>query len=116
VDWKKRNNFASVSKLKFEMGFELKILEAKLLLNLRQIYFGSNWFGKIMVNSPKFLFALTFQNVNLDWHGCMAKLPVPIQASLDLVWKKKEKWFWIWVQLKPSSLALDFQQLQDETL
>jgi hypothetical protein len=38
-----------------------------------------------MVNSPKFLFALTFQNVNLDWHGCVVKTEVSIQAPYDLV-------------------------------
>jgi hypothetical protein len=31
-------------------------------------------------NLINFLFALTFQNVNLDWHGCMVKSEVSIQA------------------------------------
>jgi hypothetical protein len=43
-----------------------------------------------MVNSPKFLFALTFQNVNLDWHGCVVKTEASIQAPYDLVWRKKK--------------------------
>jgi hypothetical protein len=46
-----------------------------------------------MVNSPKFLFALAFQNVNLDWHGFMVKFLVSIQAPLDLVRKKKKSGF-----------------------
>jgi hypothetical protein len=35
-----RNNFPFGSKFKFEREFNLKILEAKLLLNLDQIYWG----------------------------------------------------------------------------
>jgi hypothetical protein len=38
---------------------------------------------KNLINFPEFLFALTFKNVNLDWHGCMTKFEVFIQVSLD---------------------------------
>jgi hypothetical protein len=38
---------------------------------------------KNLINFLEFLFALTFQNVNLDWHGCMTKFEVFIQVSLD---------------------------------
>jgi hypothetical protein len=69
---------------KFETEFELKIPEAKLLLNLIRIYWEFKLDWKNLKNSPKFLFALTFHIVNLYWHGCMAK-SVPIQAILDLV-------------------------------
>jgi hypothetical protein len=33
IDWKIRNNFYFVIKLKFETEYELKILEAELFLN-----------------------------------------------------------------------------------
>jgi hypothetical protein len=42
-------------------------------------------FGKNLINSLKFLSVLTFQNVNLDWHSCMEKFAVSMQAPLDLV-------------------------------
>jgi hypothetical protein len=29
--------------------------------------------------------ALSFQNVNLDWHSCLAKFVVSTQAPFDLV-------------------------------
>jgi hypothetical protein len=34
---------------------------------------------------PKFLFALTLQNENLDWYDCMEKFEVSIQGPIDLV-------------------------------
>jgi hypothetical protein len=70
---------------KFKTEFELKILQEKLLLNLIQIYWGSKLLWTNMANFPKFLSALVFHIVNLDWHGCMAKSEVPIQALLDMV-------------------------------
>jgi hypothetical protein len=36
------------------------------------------------MNSPNFLFDLSFQNMNLDWHGCMVKFEVFILASDSL--------------------------------
>jgi hypothetical protein len=42
-------------------------------------------FEKNLINSLQFLFTLTFQNVNLDWYGCMEIFAVSIQASFDLV-------------------------------
>jgi hypothetical protein len=72
-------------KFKFEIEFELKFLEAKLLLNLGQIYWEFKLVWKNLINSPKFLFALPFQIGNLDWHSCMEKFEVSIQALLDLV-------------------------------
>jgi hypothetical protein len=42
IDQKIGNIFPFGSKIKFETGFELKIQEAKLFLNLGQIYWGSN--------------------------------------------------------------------------
>jgi hypothetical protein len=45
---------------KFETEFELKFVEAKLLLNLGQIYWGFKMVWKNLINFPKFLFALTF--------------------------------------------------------
>jgi hypothetical protein len=48
-----------------------------------------------LINSPKILFALTFQIVNLDWHGCMGKSEVSIQALLAFVLKAIEKRVWI---------------------
>jgi hypothetical protein len=38
MEWKIGNNFPCGNKLKFETGFRLKTLEAKLLMNLGQIY------------------------------------------------------------------------------
>jgi hypothetical protein len=51
--------------------------------------FGPNLLGyklvwKNLTNSPKFLFALPLQIVNLDWHGCMAKSKVSTQTLLGL--------------------------------
>jgi hypothetical protein len=46
---------------------------------------------KNLVNSLKFLFALPFEIVNLDWHVCMAKSEVPTQALLGLGLKEIEK-------------------------
>jgi hypothetical protein len=40
IEWKIRNNFPFVNKFKFESEFDLKFLEAKLFLNLGQIYRG----------------------------------------------------------------------------
>jgi hypothetical protein len=60
-------------------------LESKVLLNLGQIYY---WFQPVwqnLINSLTFLLVLTFQNVNLDWYGCMAKSKVSIQAPFVLV-------------------------------
>jgi hypothetical protein len=56
-----------------------------MLLNMGQIYWEFKLVWKNLINSPKFLFALTFQIVNLDWHGYMTKSEVSIQALLDLV-------------------------------
>jgi hypothetical protein len=50
---------------------------------------------KNLINSLNFLFALTFQNVNLDWHGCMAKSKVSIQAPFGLGLKLKKRKIWI---------------------
>jgi hypothetical protein len=36
-----------------------------------------------MISFSKFLFVLTFQNVNLDLHDCMAKSGVSLQAPID---------------------------------
>jgi hypothetical protein len=48
----------------------------------------------------------------------MAKSEVSIQApfgfGLDL--KENEKRVWVWIQTKPSSLALNSQQIHDEEL
>jgi hypothetical protein len=52
---------------------------------LGQIYWRFRTVWKNLGNSPKFLFALASQNVNLDWHGCMAKSAVSIPAPFDLV-------------------------------
>jgi hypothetical protein len=81
------NNFTFGAKFKFEIEFESKFLEAKLLLNFGQFYWGSKLVWKTLINSRKFLHVLTFPNVNLYWHGCMAKSGVSIQAPLDLVRK-----------------------------
>jgi hypothetical protein len=85
IEWKIGNNFPFGNKFKFEAQLELKFLEEKLLLNLSQIYWGFKPVWKNLINFPTFSFALTFQNVNLDWHGCMAKSEVSIQAPFDLV-------------------------------
>jgi hypothetical protein len=63
-------------------------MEAKIAFE-----FGPNLFGvqtglEKSDKFPKILFALNFQIVNLDWHGCMAKSEVSHKLSLDLVWKK----------------------------
>jgi hypothetical protein len=60
IDQKIGNIIPFGSKIKFETGFELKIQEAKLFLNLGQIYWGSNWFGKNSGKFPKVLIFLTF--------------------------------------------------------
>jgi hypothetical protein len=72
-------------KFKFKTGFKLKILELKLLLNLGQIYWESKLIWKNLTNFPNFLFGMTFQIVNLDCHGCMAKTKVSIQAHMPLI-------------------------------
>jgi hypothetical protein len=66
IEWKIRNNFSFRRKLQFELELKLKILEAKLLFNLGLIYWGFKLVWKNLANSPKFLFTLTFQNVDLD--------------------------------------------------
>jgi hypothetical protein len=91
IDWMIWNNFPFGHKFKFETEFELKFLEAKLILNLGQIYWGFKLVWKNLINSSKFLFALAFQIVNLDWHGCMAKSDLSIQALLGLGLKENEK-------------------------
>jgi hypothetical protein len=70
---------------KLQIRFKLKILEAKLLLNLGQIYWEFKLIWKSLTNFQNFLFELTFQIVNLDWHGCIVKTEVSIQAPYDLV-------------------------------
>jgi hypothetical protein len=67
IEWKIRNNFPFGNKFIFETEFKLKFLEAKLILNLSQIYWGFKLVWKNLINSPKFLLALNFQIVNLDW-------------------------------------------------
>jgi hypothetical protein len=69
-----RNNFPCGSKFKFKTKVEIKILEAELLLNLGKFCWRYKPIWKNLINCPKFLFGLTFQNVNLDWHSCMAKI------------------------------------------
>jgi hypothetical protein len=86
IQWKIMNKFPFGWKFKFKTEFELKFLEEKLLLNLNWIYWGSNMFETNLLNSLKFFFALAFQNMNLDFHGCMAKFVVSVQAPFDLVW------------------------------
>jgi hypothetical protein len=61
IELKIRNNLIFGHEFKFETEFELKFLEAKLLLNL-----GFKLIWKDLINSPKLLFALTFHIVNLD--------------------------------------------------
>jgi hypothetical protein len=85
VEWKIRNNFPFGDKFKFESELKLTTLESKLLLNLCQIYWGFKLDGNFLIDSPKFLFAFTFQIVNLDWHGCMVEFDVSIHAPLDLL-------------------------------
>jgi hypothetical protein len=87
IEWKMCNNFPFGHKFKFEIKLELKFLEAKILLNLGQIYWGFKLVWKKLINSPKFLFSLTFQIVNLHWHGCMVEFEVSIHGPLELVWK-----------------------------
>jgi hypothetical protein len=60
------NNFHFGQKLKCQNEFNLKFLEARLLLNLGQIYWEFKLVWKNLTNSPKFLFSLTLQIVNLD--------------------------------------------------
>jgi hypothetical protein len=91
IECKIRNNVPFGNKFKFKTEFELKFLEAKQLLNLGQIYWGSKLVWKNLINSPKFLFTLTFQIVNLYWFGCMAKSEVSIQALPRLGLKENEK-------------------------
>jgi hypothetical protein len=90
-----RNYFPFESKFKFKTEIELKFLEAKLLLNLGQIYWGLKPIWKNMINFLKFLFTLTFENVNLDWHGYMAKTKLSIQAPFGLGLKVKKRRIWI---------------------
>jgi hypothetical protein len=78
IEWKIRNNVSFGRKLKFKTEIELTFLEANLLLHMGQIYWGFKLVWKNLINSPNFLFVLTFQNVNLDCHGCMAKSEVSI--------------------------------------
>jgi hypothetical protein len=85
ITWVIRNNFPFGHKFKFDPEFELKFLQEKLLLNLGQIYWEFKLVWKNLINSPKFLFALTFHIVDLDWHGRMAKSEVSIQALIYLV-------------------------------
>jgi hypothetical protein len=40
---------------------------------------------------PKFLICPALQIMNLDWHGCMAKIEVSILALLGLGLKEKKK-------------------------
>jgi hypothetical protein len=65
-------------------------MEEKLHLNFGQIYWGFKPVWKNLINSPKFLSTLTFRIVNLDWHSCMAKSEVSIQALLGLGLKENE--------------------------
>jgi hypothetical protein len=60
IECKIRNMFTFGDKFKCETEFELKFLEAKVLLNLGQIYWGFKLVWKNLINSPKFLFALAF--------------------------------------------------------
>jgi hypothetical protein len=66
VAWRTWNKFPFGNKFKFETEFELKFMEEKLLLNLGLIYWGLKLVWKNLEYSPKFLFTLTMQNVNLD--------------------------------------------------
>jgi hypothetical protein len=66
-------------------------MEAKLLLNLGQIYWGFKLVWKNLINSPKFLFAFTLQIVNLYWHACMVKSEVSVHALLGLGLNENEK-------------------------
>jgi hypothetical protein len=68
-------------------------LEAELPLNLSQIYWRLKLVWKNLKNSLKFLFTLHFQIVNLDWHGCMTKSKVSIQALLGFGLKEKKRVF-----------------------
>jgi hypothetical protein len=86
IEWKVTNNFLFGRKFKFQTEFELKFLEAKLLVNLHWICLRfKHW--KNLVNSLKFLLALIFENVNLDWYSCVVNFVVSIHAPFDLVWK-----------------------------
>jgi hypothetical protein len=85
IEYKVRNNFPFRIKFKFEIEFELKILEAELFFNLIQIYWGSKLVWKNLVNSQKFLFTLIFQNMNLDWHGYMTRFEDSIHDLDNLV-------------------------------
>jgi hypothetical protein len=71
---------------------------------------------KNLTNFTKFLFGLSFQNVNLDWHGCMAKSKVSIQALLGLGLKENEGGFEFEFKLNQVLMRLISQQLQDEAL
>jgi hypothetical protein len=82
-------------------------MEAKLLLNLSQIYWRFKPIWKNLINSLKFLFGFTFQNVNLDWHSYMKKSEVSTQAPVELGLKEKWKEGLNLNLMKPSSLALD---------
>jgi hypothetical protein len=67
--------------------FRIKNLGRKLLLNLGWIYWRFKHDWKNLINFVKFSFALTFQNMNLEWYSCMQKFAIHIQAPFDLVWK-----------------------------
>jgi hypothetical protein len=91
IEWKITNSITFVNKFKFKTEFKLKFLKAKLLLNLDQIYWGFKLVWKNLINFSKFLFALAFHIVNLDWHDCMVKFEVSIHALLGLGLKENEK-------------------------
>jgi hypothetical protein len=63
----------------------MRIPGSQMLLNLDRIYWRFKHIWKNLINSIKFLFALSFQSVNLDGYGCMEKFAVSIQAPFDLV-------------------------------
>jgi hypothetical protein len=85
VEYKIGKNFPCGIKFKFEIEFELKILETELNLKLISIYWGNQLVWKNLINSTKFLFDLLFQNRNLDWHDRMVRFEVSINALIDLV-------------------------------
>jgi hypothetical protein len=65
---------------------------------------------------PNFLFDLTFQIVNLDWHGCMVKLKFPYKLHMTWFGRRKGKEDLNLNSTKLSSHAIDSQQLQDEAM
>jgi hypothetical protein len=73
IEWKNRNNFPFGQKFKFESELELKFLEAKLLLNLGQIYWletGLEKFETGLEKSGKFPKILIYH----DLPGCEFRL------------------------------------------